>query len=104
MGLFATDPIRSWFVTISGMSAFVIAVIAGLMRWGQFDTIVYGTWLAAFSGFFWYLAAIVPLAWPDRPHSSAGCNIAAAACAAGSACYLVPDDKVSTVISVLRLG
>jgi hypothetical protein len=104
MNLFRTQPIKSWLITLSGIAAFAVAILAGLRRWGGFDPIVSGTWLAAGSGFWWYVAAVVPLALPDRPHSSAGCNMAAACCAAGSACYLVPDDKVAVVIRTLSLG
>lgn len=104
VNLFRDDPLRGWLISIVGFVIFIAAIVLGLRRSGGFDPITYGTIFAALSGLCWYLAAILPLAWPTRPYPAAGCNIAAAAFAAGSACYLVPDDKVPIVIHALLLG
>ena len=104
MNLFVEDPLRSWFLTIYGALLFVILVYLGLHRTDAVDSLVIGTWMAVVSGLCWYLSAVVPLATPQLPHVAGGLNVAAASFAAGSASYLVPDDKIGAVLKALGLG
>ncbi|MBV8912722.1 MAG: hypothetical protein JOZ05_06750 [Acetobacteraceae bacterium] len=90
-----------WPVALNGALAFLFGVYAGLTRFGSADPIVTGTLLAGLSGLFWYLAAVVPLAFPDRIYAAAGLNMAAAVLAASAACYLVPDERLPMVRSTL---
>ncbi|MGA8171097.1 MAG: hypothetical protein WB816_09760 [Methylocystis sp.] len=93
--LFATHPVKSWTVALSGGSGFLFAVFAGLLRWGGFDSNISGLILGVISGLFWYLAAVAPLHWPDRAHLAAALNSAAACAATGAVCYLIPDTTVA---------
>jgi hypothetical protein len=87
-----------------GLASLYQIIGFGLFRASPSSPIVTGTWLAAASGLLWYLASVIPLIWPDRVFAGAACNIGAATAAAGSAAFLVPDDKLSLIRSTFGLG
>ncbi len=83
---------------------FFILISAGLFRDHSVDGLVIGTWLATSSGLLWYMAAVAPIIWPTRTLLSAAFNIGAAFCAAGSALFLVPDDRLPLVRNAFGLN
>ena len=87
-----------------GFFSLYVVVGLGLFRGSPTDAIVTGTWLAAASGLMWYFASAIPLIWPDQAFSAAACNMGAALAAAGSAAFLVPDDKLPLIRRTFGLG
>lgn len=49
-----------------GVLILYVVIGLGLFRAPSIDAIVEGTWLAAASGFLWYVASVAVLIWPDR--------------------------------------
>jgi hypothetical protein len=83
--------------TAYGLVIFYLIIGFGLFRASSDAALVFGTWLAASSGGFWYFAAIVPPIWPTRVVFAAALN-------AGAAAFLVPGDKLSLVRNAFGLG
>jgi hypothetical protein len=96
---FVTHPLQSWSVALAGLCGFGLAVAAGLLRWGH-DSNTSGLVLGVLSGLFWYLASVLPLHLPDRPHLGAALNAAAATFATGAVCYLIPDQTAAAILSI----
>jgi hypothetical protein len=86
-----------------GVFALYVVIGLGLFRAPSIDAIATGTWLATASGFLWYFASVAVLIWPDRLVIAVGGNIGAAVAAAGSAAFLVPEDKLPIVRHVFGL-
>jgi len=47
---------------------------------------------------------VIPLIWPAQAAVAAACNVGAASVAAGSAAFLVPDDKLPLIRGTFGLG
>lgn len=91
-------------VSLYGLFSLYLVVGLGLFHASPSDPIVTGTWLAAASGLMWYFASAIPLIWPAQAAVAAACNIGAASAAAGSAAFLVPDDKLPLIRATFGLG
>ncbi len=89
---------------VYGSLSFYLIIGFGLFRMSPGTPITTGTWLAAGSGLLWYFASVIPLLWPDRTFAAAACNVGAATAAAGSAAFLVPEDKLSLIRNTFGLG
>jgi hypothetical protein len=95
-----THPLQTLAVAATGFCGYLIASIAGLHRWGGFESNTAGLILGMISGFFWYLAAVIPLLLPDRFHLAATLNSVAASTATGAVCYLIPDATALAIRSM----
>jgi hypothetical protein len=99
VSVFTTDPIKSWAVVLTGLCGLALAVFAGLTRSGNLGSNTSGLILGIVSGLFWYLAAILPLRFPDALHLNSALNSAAASTAVGAVCYLIPDATAVAITS-----
>jgi hypothetical protein len=95
--------LEACLAVLYGVFVLYVVIGLGLFRGPSVDAIATGTWLAAASGFLWYFASVAVLIWPDRLFIGVAGNVGAAVSAAGSAAFLVPEDKLLIVRHVFGL-
>jgi hypothetical protein len=86
------NPGRFWIMVAVSFVAFALEGAVGFGAWrpAAFDIASTIKLLAAASGLFWWIGAIIPLCAPDRVFVPAWFNVSAAITALGAAALLAP--------------